>query len=81
MPKVIGNTTATPTPQADWNQTNTAKPDYIKNKPEILTEEQIIALIEQHGGSAPQNVYTKEEIDAALGSYITEIDALIGEGV
>ena len=33
MAKVIGNTTATPNPQADWNQTDATKADYIKNKP------------------------------------------------
>ena len=31
--KIIGNTTATPVPQADWNQNDPMKADYIKNKP------------------------------------------------
>ncbi len=31
--KIIGNTTATPNPQPDWNQTDPLKADYIKNKP------------------------------------------------
>lgn len=35
MAKIIGNTTATPNPQADWNQTDSTKTDYIKNKPVI----------------------------------------------
>lgn len=35
MAKIIGNTTATPTPISDWSQTNPNKADYIKNKPEI----------------------------------------------
>lgn len=35
MAKIIGNTTATPNPQADWNQTDSTKADYIKNKPVI----------------------------------------------
>lgn len=35
MIKVIGNTTATPNPRPDWNQTDKAKADYIKNKPDL----------------------------------------------
>jgi hypothetical protein len=33
MAKIIGNTTATPNPRPDWNQTDETKADYIKNKP------------------------------------------------
>lgn len=33
--KVIGNTTATPMPIPDWNQTDEKKADFIKNKPDI----------------------------------------------
>lgn len=33
MPKIIGDTTATPNPRPDWNQTDETKSDYIKNKP------------------------------------------------
>ena len=29
---IVGNTTATPNPQPDWEQSNPAKADYIKNK-------------------------------------------------
>ena len=35
MPKIIGNTTATPTPVSDWAQTDPMKADYIKNKPNL----------------------------------------------
>ena len=45
MAKIIGNTTATPNPQSDWNQTDETKADYIKNKPTILTEEDVVELI------------------------------------
>lgn len=44
MPKkIIGNTTATPNPRPDWNQTDATKADYIKNKPDIsaITDEEI----------------------------------------
>ena len=36
MAKIIGNTTATPNPRPDWNQTDSTKADYIKNKPTII---------------------------------------------
>ena len=32
---VHGNTVGTTTPRADWNQTNSKRADFIKNKPEI----------------------------------------------
>ena len=35
MAKIIGNTTATPTPVSDWSQNDNTKADYIKNKPTI----------------------------------------------
>lgn len=38
MAKIIGNTTATPNPRPDWDQTDAAKADYIKNKPNIPTK-------------------------------------------
>lgn len=42
MSKIIGNTTATPNPRPDWAQTDETKADYIKNKPTILTEDDVI---------------------------------------
>lgn len=36
--EIIGNTTATPSPQVDWNQSDSTKPDYIKNKPDVSGE-------------------------------------------
>jgi hypothetical protein len=53
MAKIIGNTTATPNPRPDWNQTDDKKADYIKNKPVILTEENIVDLIDTYGNAAP----------------------------
>lgn len=38
MSKIIGNTTATPNPQPDWEQTDVTKADYIKNKPAVVGE-------------------------------------------
>ena len=33
---IVGNTTATPYPRPDWNQTDETKADYIKNKPSSI---------------------------------------------
>lgn len=33
--EIIGNTTTTPVTQSDWNQTDSTKVDYIKNKPNL----------------------------------------------
>ena len=35
--EIIGNTTATPTPRSDWEQTDPTKADYIKNKPDLTS--------------------------------------------
>lgn len=35
MAKIIGNTVGVPNPQTDWNQTDSTKADYIKNKPNM----------------------------------------------
>ena len=43
--EIIGNTTATPNPRPDWEQTDSAKPDFIKNKPTVLTDGDVITLI------------------------------------
>ena len=51
MSKIIGNTTATPNPRPDWNQTDETKADFIKNKPTILTEDDVIDLISENGGT------------------------------
>ena len=36
---IVGNTTATPNPQPDWNQDDATKADYIKNKPKFVAGE------------------------------------------
>ena len=78
MPKIIGNTTATPNPRPDWEQKDEAKADFIKNKPKILTEDDVVELIIEKGGGSPENYVTAEQFNAALGAYITDIDTLIG---
>ena len=52
MREIIGNTTATPNPRPDWNQTDPTKADYIRNKPEVLTREEISNLIPAGGDAS-----------------------------
>lgn len=66
MAKIIGNTTATPTPRSDWNQTDVNKADFIMNKP-IL------------GDLAFKNKVSKNdltlELQSLLGGYqLTDAD-------
>jgi hypothetical protein len=69
MPKIIGNTTATPNPQPDWAQTDVLKADYIKNKPHLLTEEEIIQIIIDN--SPDDQVQSDwEQTDASQVDYI-----------
>ena len=60
MARIIGNTTATPTPVSDWDQTDQKKADYIKNKPVI--------------GKAVYT-QADEPIDAPEGSLWVDMDA------
>lgn len=56
MPKIIGNTTATPMAVPDWNQNDPTKADYIKNKPNIgeaVTYTNTSAPMNTVGGISP----------------------------
>jgi hypothetical protein len=46
---IVGIPIGSPTTKSDWAQTDETKSDYIKNKPTILTEEEIIDLINKWG--------------------------------
>lgn len=37
MSKIIGNTTTTPVPRSDWEQTDKTKADFIRHKPTLGT--------------------------------------------
>ena len=56
MAIIVGNTTATPYPRPDWNQTDETKADYIKNKP---TFDNKVDKIE--GKTLSTNDYTDDE--------------------
>ena len=79
MAKIIGNTTATPNPRPDWNQTDENRADYIKNKPDI---EKIVVdnttytnsepLIKDVGGILANN-HTNGFENVPLNELITEL--------
>lgn len=53
MSKIIGNTTATPVPRSDWEQTDKLKADFIRHKPTLGTIAEMNA----------DEFYTKVETD------------------
>lgn len=63
MSKIIGNTTATPVPRSDWNQTDKKRPDYIRNKPKL-------------GAISEKDVIDKTDLNTDIQSSLEEIDAL-----
>ena len=65
--EIIGNTTATPNPRPDWNQTDETKADYIKNKPNIV----------QTSGDSETAVMSQK----ATTNLISEIDSQINGNV
>lgn len=73
MTKIIGNPTVTPMAVPDWNQPDSTKADFIKNKPYVLTEEEIIELIAKHGGGSATG-----KVVQSIAYYDTTLDGQIG---
>ena len=47
MPKIVGNPTVTPMAVPDWDQNDSTKADYIKNKPDIYTKNETDAKLNE----------------------------------
>lgn len=45
--KIIGVTVGSPLPKSDFKQTDPTKGDFIKNKPKIATDDEIIEMLTQ----------------------------------
>ena len=61
MSKIIGNTTATPVPRSDWNQTDKKRPDFIRNKPEL-------------GAISKKDIIDKADLTTDIQSSLEEIN-------
>lgn len=70
MVKIIGNTTTTPYPRPDWNQSDATKADYIKNKPTIPSIE---GLVDEQ--------YVKEQITTVAAQIGNKVDKVEGKGL
>ena len=82
MREIIGNTIATPNPRPDWNQTIQTAPDYIKNKPKVLTEEEVIGLINANVIDAEYSVVKDENAGEYAAVYhLTKNGNNVGEAI
>lgn len=61
MSKIVGNTTATPVPRSNWEQTDKNKIDYIRNKPTL-------------GVISEKDVIAKDDLTADVQSSLEEIE-------
>lgn len=64
MDKIIGNTTATPYPRPDWNQDDSTKADYIKNKPDL-------------GGIAGKSKIDRDDLNSDIQESLDKADTAI----
>jgi hypothetical protein len=61
MSKIVGNTTATPVPRSNWEQTDKNKIDYIRNKPTL-------------GVISKKDVIAKDDLTTDVQSSLEEIE-------
>lgn len=73
MSKIVGNITATMSPQSDYNQTDSTKADYIKNKPILGTLAAKSTVEKSDVASDIQASLNKADTAIqSLGGYATE---------
>lgn len=79
MAKIIGNTTATPNPRPDWNQTDETKADYIKNKPTDLATGQdvtnTLAEAKSYTDTKTAGFASADIINTSIGTHNTSTSA------
>ena len=63
MSKIIGNTTATPVPRSDWEQTDKTKADFIRHKPTL-------------GAISEKDVINKDDLSTDIQSSLEQLDDL-----
>jgi hypothetical protein len=65
------------TTQSDWGQTDETKADYIKNKPTVLTSDDVIGLINENETKPTQPDWNQEDPDAI--DYIKNKPTILAE--
>lgn len=78
MPKIIGNTTATPNPKPDWIQTDETKADYIKNKPEIIEELDINGIF---GSNQLYSASAVNDISKLINQNMVNVDITLDDKI
>ena len=79
MARIIGNTTATPMPVPDWNQTDEKKAAYIKNKPTIPSNigDRLAEIEAQIGDILYEEIsitsFKSSVSSAEMGSTVTDV--------
>lgn len=79
MPKIIGNTTATPNPRPDWAQADSTKADFIKNKPALGNLASKSTVDKTDLASDVQESLNKA--DTAIQSVDDKVDKVDGKGL
>lgn len=69
MSKIIGNTTTTPVPRSDWQQSDRTKADFIRNKP-------VLGTIAEKDIS---EFYTAIEVDEKVAEMSTSVQIISWE--
>jgi hypothetical protein len=72
MSKIIGNTTATPNPRPDWNQSDETKADYIKNKPVLHTHNDNLEVLDNLGENSVGELTYKDKTVGTPSPHIVE---------
>lgn len=65
--------------QADWNETDTSSPSYIKNRPSIYTKTETNSLLDAKADKT--SVYTKGETDGLLDAKADKATTIAGYGI
>lgn len=71
--KIYGNVIGNPVPRPDWGQADSTAPDFIKNKPQIVSPEELEKLhlvmqvaVPASGWSLNGGVYTQTVLSAGI---------------
>lgn len=84
MGKITGNVVGIPNPQSDWNQLDATKADFIKNKPTVLTEDDVLDLIAEQGGGDGLSAYEvalKNGFEGTEEEWLASLKGADGVGI